>query len=109
MIDEINEGGHLQEIPFQKSGDAPKYRCYGEIIQLDWTPPTFGNLVIPEKSQAKMGLPFFKIKVIAAGPDCKLVKVGDHVLMPQQVILKAQWDGGLAYFSSESKILGIVE
>lgn len=92
--------------------DAPKptYKPYGEIIQLDWTPQeNIGGIVIPKQSQAKMGLPFFKVKVLAAGPDVKLAKAGTWVLLPQQVILHAKWADDTAYFSSESKILGVVE
>lgn len=114
-----NAGGtpaaeNVIQVPF----DAPAslkasratYRPYGEIIQLDWTPQEqIGGIVIPKASQAKLGLPFFKVKVLAAGPDVKIAKAGTWVLLPQQVILHAKWDGGIAYFSSESKILAVVE
>lgn len=110
---EDQAGGDAQQIPFTPLGELPHppvaYQPYGEIIQVDWTPPTFGKLIIPEKSQAKLGLPFFKIKVLAAGPACKQVKAGDWVLLPQQVLLKADWGGGLAWFTSENKILAIVQ
>lgn len=96
----------LAELPHP----AVTYKPYGEIIQLDWTPQDrVGKLIIPEKSQAKIGLPFFKVKVLAAGKDCKLVKAGDWVLLPMQVILHAKWGGGTAYFTSENKVLAVVE
>jgi hypothetical protein len=115
MIDQNQDGGsatesHLTEIPFTPLSGEFTYKPYGEIIQLDWTPQTkAGNIIIPDKAQAKIGLPFFRVKVLAAGPDVKIAKAGTFVLLPQQVILHAKWDGGIAYFSSESKILAVVE
>ncbi len=112
----IPDGGvemHEATVPFtlhtNLSATKPTYKPYGEIIQLDWTPQeNIGGIVIPQKSQAKMGLPFFKVKVLAVGPECKMVKVGDHVIIPQQVILHAKWDGDLAFFTSENKIVAVV-
>ena len=105
---------HESPVPFtlhtNLSATKPTYKCYGEILQLDWTPQdNIGGIHIPKASQAKIGLPFFKVKVLAAGPDCKLAKKGDWVLLPQQVILHAKWDSDLAFFTSENKILAVVE
>ncbi len=124
MIEQTPEGGYApsaasenapesfgQQIPFTPAAplaERPVYSPYGEIIQLDWTPPSFGGLVIPEKSQAKIGLPFFKVRVIAAGPDVKIAKAGTWVLLPQQVILHAKWDAETVFFTSENKILATV-
>ncbi len=104
---------HESVVPFTMQtglkADKPSYKPYGEIIQLDWTPKeNIGGIEIPKHLQAKMGLPFFKVLVIAAGDGCKQVKAGDYVLMPQQVILHAKWDAETVYFSSESKILAVV-
>lgn len=117
---EENAGGdtapemHESTVPFtlhtNLNATKPVYKPYGEILQLDWTPQEqIGGIVIPKQSQAKMGLPFFRVKVLAAGPDCKMVKVGDYVIIPQQVILHAKWDGDLAFFTSENKIVAVVE
>ena len=84
-----------------------KYRPYGHILQLDWQKQTMiGGLHLPQNMKK---LPFYRVRVIACGPECKLVKPEDHVLIPAQMIQEATWDGNSAYFTGENQILAVVE
>jgi co-chaperonin GroES (HSP10) len=99
----------LIEMPGLAQRPRPTYKPYGHIIQLDWSPEEVsGGIHIPKSAQ-RPNLPFYRVQVLAVGPDVKLVKQGDWVLLPSQVILTAKWDGHTAYFSSEDKILGVVD
>lgn len=100
------------EIPFPGGvvRPKPKYRCTRDIILLDWEPKTMqGGIIIPEKSQKAMQLSFYSIPVIAAGPECKVVKSGDNVLLPAEAILRVPYDGHVAYFCNEHKVLAVVD
>lgn len=107
---------HMTEIPFAGVANlgapqGPKYRPFGHIMRLDWEPQTMvGGLHLPQKMKT---LPFYRVRVLDVGPDVKMVKAGDWVIMPSQVILTAKWDDEsgrphTAYFSSEDKILAVV-
>lgn len=97
------------EMPGLATKPQPTYKPYGHIIQLDWEVPTMaGGLHLPDSAKQKH-LPFYRVPVLEVGPECKMVKKGDHVIIPSQVILTAKWDGYTAYFSSEDKILAVVE
>lgn len=82
---------------------------WGHILQLDWEPQMIqGGIIIPENAKSSK-LPFYKVQVLAVGPDVKHVKVGDFVILPSQVILTAKWDKNVAHYCSEDKILAVVE
>jgi len=102
---------HSQEIAFP-GGVAKKpvsYKPARDIIQLDWEPKTnVGGIIIPEKSQKAMNLSFYSIPVLAAGPKCEVVKVGDQVLLPAEAILTVRYDGRTVYFCNEQKVLAVV-
>jgi co-chaperonin GroES (HSP10) len=104
-----NEGS-ATEIPFTlKPGgkQPPKCQPYGHILQLDWTPEKMiGGIHLPENMKK---MPFYSVKVIAVGPECKLVKEGDNVLLPAQMIQEATWDGNRAFFTGENQILCVVK
>lgn len=96
------------EMPGAFNKPVPRYKPYGEIIQLAWEPVEMvGGLHLPKN--AKAHLPFYRVEVLEAGPDAKLVKKGDWVIVPSQVILTCKWDGHTAYFTSENKVLAVVE
>ncbi len=113
----ITEGGKKSagteiEIPFPGGlvKKPVKYRCTRDIIQLDWEPQSsIGGIIIPEKSQQAMKLSFYTIPVLAAGPDCKVVKEGDNVLLPSEAILRVAYEGRVVYFCNEMKVLAVVE
>lgn len=104
---------HKSIIPlpgFDGPKPAMKYRPCRDIIQLDWEPmSSIGGIIIPEKAQQGMKLSFYSIPVLAAGPDCKVVKEGDNVLLPSEAILKVQYDGRVVYFCNEMKVLAVIE
>lgn len=101
---------HAQEIAFPGIKPAVSYKPYGQIIQLDWEPQKMSGLIhLPDKAPQALKLSFHKIRVIAAGHECKLVKDEDFVLLPAEAIMPAKWDGNVAYFSSENKILAIIK
>lgn len=112
MIQPEDQGTEI-EIPFPGGGairPKPAYRPCRDIIQLDWEPKSsIGGIIIPEKAQQGMKLSFYSIPVLAAGPDCKVVKAGDSVLLPSEAILRVQYDGQVVYFCNEMKVLAVIE
>ena len=94
-------------VAVQKPDGTPwSYRPYGHILQLDWKPQTMiGGIHLPQNMKK---MPFYRVRVIACGPECKLVKPEDHVLIPAQMIQEATWDGNSAYFTGENQILAVV-
>ncbi len=112
MIDQLPEGG--TEIPFEVPASlAPQLtiKPFNDFIQLDYRKPTMaGNIHLP----GTMATPaLIAVPVLAAGPECKLAKVGASVILMSNAILGgdkgATLDGRKIYFTREQNIVGILE
>lgn len=102
---------HPQEIAFPGAvaRRAVTYKPTRDIILLQWEPQSaVGGIIIPDKAKQVMKLSFHSIPVIAVGPDCKTVKAGDNVLLPEEAILTVKYDGRVAYFCNEMKVLAVI-
>lgn len=84
------------------------YEPYGDNVQLELSGDAekVGAIIMPQRRQ----LPAWcEAVVVAAGPKCVLVKVGDLVLINSGAVLKGQTtDLGVFAFTKEDKILAVV-
>ena len=112
MIDNPNSEGGV-EIPFEAPvGLLPLLiKPYGDFLQVDYKKPTMaGNIHLPGTMKAPE---LISVPVLAAGPDCKLAKVGSHVVLMSNAILGAEkgalLNGRKIFFTRENNIVGILE
>lgn len=81
-----------------------KYIPFNHIIQLDYSPATkIGEIHLPQGMKKVAGFEFVRCTVLAVGPECKQVKVGDVVVLPTAMMQKCED----AWFTGEDKIMAI--
>ena len=106
-------GGERNEREFIKPSDhfpmsQITYEPCGVYLVIDIAPPSrvIGGLHMP----ANMKLPpFSEARVIAKGPDCKQVKVGDVILLNEGAVIRGTADTlGAFAFTREDKIMAVV-
>lgn len=90
------------------TGPKPVYKPYGTVMVLDYFPPDkAGTLHLP--NGAKPLFDFVTCPVLAVGPGCDLVKVGDRILLASKAIMGVKHDGHEIYVTQENTILAVVE
>lgn len=117
MIDENrNEGGgdeeasHTQQIPFPVMTKV-KIRPNGNNVLIAWRKESMaGELHLPAKMTS---LKFISAKVLATGPECKMVKEGDVVVVALKGLVNGEdgvvVDGNRLFFTQEPVIIAVVE
>jgi hypothetical protein len=107
MLNEQPEGGLTDiTIAFPGMKSSKKYRPIGDYIRVEYSPSTQeGGIVLPGKVQME----FVTCTALECGPECKVAKGGDSLLLATKAIMKTQHDGLLTFFTKESAILAVVE
>lgn len=114
MIDHPNpEGGselHAVEIPFEAPAAPMKFLPIADFLQLDVPKArNEGGIIIPGMPA---GAALITADVIAHGPDCKMAKTGNTVLMVANGIMGgsqgAMIDGRRCFFTQEKYLLAVV-
>lgn len=91
---------------------AATFRPLGTLVCLHLfkVTETEGGIRLPDTVVEKMQSETPRGLVVSAGPDCKLVKRGDEILiLPGTMAHKVKHDGVEVWVVNEDKIVGIVE
>lgn len=90
--------------------EAPKfnYRPVGwflQVVSVEAGLMTKGGIVLPGTGN----LNFMTCRVVAVGPECKMCKVGDMVLLAKEGLVRAPHNGDNPMFIEERRVISIVE
>ena len=109
MIDQTQEGGTAQQIPFP--GVAPKYLPAGNNLLLDYQKPTMaGSIILPHQAKE---LDTIVATVLAKGPKCEHIQVGQRVCILTKALIGGvnglMVEGRRIYLTQEQTVITVVE
>lgn len=88
-----------------------KFTPFGDKVAIQVTKPsetTDAGLILPEISQERFTTPI--ALVIAVGPECKQVREGQFVLVPNSMIVqKVCYDKDDLMVMSEKDVIGVID
>lgn len=104
------------QIPFDASAILPpqvadivKPNGLNILLRLDQMPTMAGNIHLPQKMKS---LEFVTATALAVGPECKVVKVGNRVLVAIKAIINGEQgiplEGVKLYFTQENLVVAVV-
>lgn len=112
----VGSAGEDVKIPFDASSVLPpevadivKPNGVNVLLRLDQAPTMQGMIHLP---QAMKSLEFITAGILAKGPECKFVQVGDRVVVARKAIINGDagivLEGVRLHFTQENLIVAVV-